>query len=187
MPPARDLACNPGMCPDWESHQRPFGPWAWTQSTEPHQPGPPFWFGLVRSLACFWVWLCLFRFPLLLSFSLHLGRGNTSEDRLLGCLDWKCPVPSQWNIFIHSFIRSLHSFIPPASVACLPLSGSVLGGQSAVCVLGELRVFCEELKWLLCCGQGCNRGSTLPWGGCAQGKVWEDCGAEAEINWNKPS
>ena len=34
-----DLARNPGMCPDWESNQRPFGLKASTQSTEPHQPG----------------------------------------------------------------------------------------------------------------------------------------------------
>ena len=25
MPPTRDLACNPGMCPDWERNQQPFG------------------------------------------------------------------------------------------------------------------------------------------------------------------
>ena len=24
-PRTGDLACNPGMCPDWESNQRPFG------------------------------------------------------------------------------------------------------------------------------------------------------------------
>ena len=34
-----DLACNPGMCPDWESNQQPFGLQAGTQSTELHQPG----------------------------------------------------------------------------------------------------------------------------------------------------
>ena len=34
-----DLACNPGMYPDWESNQRPFGLQAGAQSTEPHQPG----------------------------------------------------------------------------------------------------------------------------------------------------
>ena len=39
MPPTRDLAHDPGMCPDWESNQRPFGLQAGTQSTEPHQPG----------------------------------------------------------------------------------------------------------------------------------------------------
>ena len=38
-PPTGDLAHNPGMCPDWESNQRPFGSQASTQSTEPHQPG----------------------------------------------------------------------------------------------------------------------------------------------------
>ena len=39
MPPAGDLAHNPGMCPDWEWNQQPFGLQAGTQSTEPHQPG----------------------------------------------------------------------------------------------------------------------------------------------------
>ena len=37
--PTGDLALNPGMCPDWELNQRPFGSQASTQSTEPHQPG----------------------------------------------------------------------------------------------------------------------------------------------------
>ena len=37
MPPTGDP--NPGMCPDWESNQQPFGLQAGTQSTEPHQPG----------------------------------------------------------------------------------------------------------------------------------------------------
>ena len=35
-----DLACNPGMCPDWELNQQPFGSQVSTQSTESHQPGP---------------------------------------------------------------------------------------------------------------------------------------------------
>ena len=39
-PPTGDLACNPGMCLDWESNRGPFGSQASTQSTEPHQPGP---------------------------------------------------------------------------------------------------------------------------------------------------
>ena len=39
MPPARNLARNPGKCPDWESNQPPFSSQAGTQSTEPHQPG----------------------------------------------------------------------------------------------------------------------------------------------------
>ena len=34
MPPTRDLACNPGMCPDWELNRQPFGLQAHTQSTE---------------------------------------------------------------------------------------------------------------------------------------------------------
>ena len=39
VPSTGDLACNPGMCPDWESNQQPFGLQAGTQSTESHQPG----------------------------------------------------------------------------------------------------------------------------------------------------
>ena len=37
--PTGDLACNPGMCSDWELNRQPFGSQAGTQSTEPHQPG----------------------------------------------------------------------------------------------------------------------------------------------------
>ena len=33
------LASNPGMCPDWESNQKPFGLQAPAQSIELHQPG----------------------------------------------------------------------------------------------------------------------------------------------------
>ena len=40
MPPTGGLACNPGMCPDWESNQQPFGLQAGAHSTEPHQLGP---------------------------------------------------------------------------------------------------------------------------------------------------
>ena len=39
-PPTGDLACDPGMCPDWELNWQPSGSQAATQSTEPHQPGP---------------------------------------------------------------------------------------------------------------------------------------------------
>ena len=38
-PPTGDLACNPGMCPDWKSNQQPFGSQASAQSTELHQLG----------------------------------------------------------------------------------------------------------------------------------------------------
>ena len=34
-----DLACNPGMCPDWGLNQQPFTSQSGAQSTEPHQPG----------------------------------------------------------------------------------------------------------------------------------------------------
>ena len=34
-----DLNHNPGMCPDWELNQCPFGSQAGTQFTEPHSPG----------------------------------------------------------------------------------------------------------------------------------------------------
>ena len=37
--PTWDLARTPGMYPDWELNQRPFGSQASTQSTELHQPG----------------------------------------------------------------------------------------------------------------------------------------------------
>ena len=39
VPPTGDLACNPGMCPDWESNLWLFSLQAGTQSTESHQPG----------------------------------------------------------------------------------------------------------------------------------------------------
>ena len=38
-PPTGDLVCNPDVCPDWESNQRPFGSQASTQSTELYQLG----------------------------------------------------------------------------------------------------------------------------------------------------
>ena len=39
VPHTGDLACNLGMCPDWELNQQPFGSQAGTQSTEPYQAG----------------------------------------------------------------------------------------------------------------------------------------------------
>ena len=39
MSPTRNLAHNPGMCPDWELNWWHFGSQASTQSTKPHQPG----------------------------------------------------------------------------------------------------------------------------------------------------
>ena len=40
VPPNEDLARNPGLCPDWESNQRPSGSQACAPPTEAHQPGP---------------------------------------------------------------------------------------------------------------------------------------------------
>ena len=39
VPPTRDLAHNPSMCPDWELNWQPFGSHVGTQTTKPHQPG----------------------------------------------------------------------------------------------------------------------------------------------------
>ena len=38
MLPIGDLVCNPGLCPEQESNQRPFGSQTGTQSTELHHP-----------------------------------------------------------------------------------------------------------------------------------------------------
>ena len=38
--PTRDLAHNPGMCPDWKLNQWPLASQSGTQFTEQHQPGP---------------------------------------------------------------------------------------------------------------------------------------------------
>ena len=51
-PPTGDLACNPGVCPDWESNLERFGSQASTQSTEPHQPGLEHSFHSAVLLAC---------------------------------------------------------------------------------------------------------------------------------------
>ena len=37
-PPIGELACNPGVCPNWELNGKLFSLLASTQSTEPHQP-----------------------------------------------------------------------------------------------------------------------------------------------------
>ena len=38
-PYAGDLACNPGLCPDWESNQQPLASQVGTQSTDPQKTG----------------------------------------------------------------------------------------------------------------------------------------------------
>ena len=47
--PSGDLACNPGMCPDWESNWQPFGLQYDAQPTEPHQSEHPFPLNWVKS------------------------------------------------------------------------------------------------------------------------------------------
>ena len=39
MPPAGNLACSQGICPDGELNQQPFCLWDDAQPTEPHQSG----------------------------------------------------------------------------------------------------------------------------------------------------
>ena len=39
VPPTGALAHNPGMCPEGELIQRPFGSLAGTESIQPYQPG----------------------------------------------------------------------------------------------------------------------------------------------------
>ena len=63
-PPTGHLARNPGMCPDWELNQWPFGTQADTQSTEPHQQGVSLqsstesYFGAkICSYDLHWLWL----------------------------------------------------------------------------------------------------------------------------------
>ena len=49
-PHTGDLACNPGMCHDWELKCWPFGSQAGVQSTEPHKPGQTFGFLIMMCL-----------------------------------------------------------------------------------------------------------------------------------------
>ena len=42
MPSTRNLAHNPGMCPEWESNQQSLDLQAGAQPTEPHQPRQEF-------------------------------------------------------------------------------------------------------------------------------------------------
>ena len=74
-PPSGDLACNPGMCPDWESNQWPYGSQADTQFTEQHQPGQSTKFSwpenvlfnfmfLKKKLLCFFYYHLISLYPL---------------------------------------------------------------------------------------------------------------------------
>ena len=71
MSPTGGLACNPGICPDWESNQRALALQGGTQSTEPHQPGQGYIFWVMNSSLtifvpfqyCTDVWSTLFWLP----------------------------------------------------------------------------------------------------------------------------
>ena len=79
--PTGDLVCNPGMCPDWELNQQPFGPQAGAQSTKPHQPGTFFFLNINSSiyyrLACFKLWSSYWSFNY---FSLLMTDFNVTKE-----------------------------------------------------------------------------------------------------------
>ena len=82
MSPSGDLACNPGLCPNWESNWLPWSSQAGTESTESHQPGLPIsslkWgFGIHYFSVLFKIFLLLFNYscpsfpPITLPCSTH--------------------------------------------------------------------------------------------------------------------
>ena len=82
VPPTGHLACNPGMCPDWESNQRPFGSQVSSQSTEPHQPRQNFLLKLISQsfpLTQAMIWVCPFIIPVL---EVRRLRHNEAEWRV---------------------------------------------------------------------------------------------------------
>ena len=89
MPSTGDMACNPGMCSDWESNQQPFGFQAGTQSTEPHQPGPGY--GVVVVVV-----VCFFLKILFIYFQRERGREG-ERDRSI----------SVWLLLAHPLTRDL--------------------------------------------------------------------------------
>ena len=103
-PPTGDLACNPGMCPDWKLNQGPFGSQAGTQSTEPHQPGLFFHFCIVCIL-----------FPALKN---NLSRNFLSSLLVLsGAIFWFCCFLVLPLLFHSFFLNSFGSFC--WSIFCL--------------------------------------------------------------------
>ena len=65
MPPAEDLARNPGMSPDWELNLRPFGLQENAQPTEPHCQGSPALFNDRNAITLYgFVLIILSAFPL---------------------------------------------------------------------------------------------------------------------------
>ena len=54
--PTRDLACNLGMCPDWELNQRLFDSQASPQITKLHQPRPMSFFAELEKPILKFIW-----------------------------------------------------------------------------------------------------------------------------------
>ena len=94
MPPTEDLACNSGMCPDWESNWWPFGSQARTQSTEPRQPGLKFVFYIHT------------KFNLELGFSINLFGSSCAHRGLIIHVGEEgtilMPLPSNMEYFLVS-------------------------------------------------------------------------------------
>ena len=66
------LDLNPGMCPDQESNQQPFGSQGSTQSTEPHQPG--------HMRVCIFIFIFIFVFILTLCISCSVVPSSCFQD-----------------------------------------------------------------------------------------------------------
>ena len=81
--PNQELGPQPGMCPDWDSNQQPFGWQAGTQSTEPHQPGRGAIFLTTRTKSCIAEFQCL-----------HAAPGVTHSELLSTWLYSSAPVTS---------------------------------------------------------------------------------------------
>ena len=109
MPPTGDLACNPGMCTDWELNRRPFGLQVCAQSTEPHQPGCGLYF--------------LIPLPLSPSLPTPLSSGNhqsalcvcESVSVLFLCLFCSLDYTCKWNHMVLVWLISL-SIMPTRSI-----------------------------------------------------------------------
>ena len=103
--PPGDLACNPGMCPDWGLNQWPFGSQASAQFTQPHQPGHDIlFFNIIskRKHAIVLYWAHIYRTcTLFLRFYLFIfregkrGRKRGRETSMCGCLS-HIPLLGTW-------------------------------------------------------------------------------------------
>ena len=101
MPPTGDLACNTGMCPDWESNWRPFGFQASTQSTESHQPGHHMLFKEKWPIRG-WDATCIFIWPSSHLYHLHAY-----------LFPFLCVQHQQWHcLFINTFLSFVNISLP---------------------------------------------------------------------------